>query len=70
MSIYLTIFTVLPFAMTTAAFPLTKVVRPHAVTIAYFLDDDIIIELGISKSELTSKFILNTLIRTRFVPKV
>ena len=41
--------------------------RLHAIGIAYFLDDDIGIQFGISKFELTSKFVLKTLMKIRFI---
>ena len=68
------VFTVLPFGLSTAPFVFTKVVRPlikywrlHAIRIACFLDDGLGIEFGYSKSETSSKFVLNTLINAGFV---
>ena len=68
------VFTVLPFGLSTAPFVFTKVVRPlikywrlHAIRIACFLDDGLGIKFGYSKSETSSKFVLNTLINARFV---
>ena len=61
------VFTVLPFGLSTAPFVFTKVVRPlikywrlHTIRIACFLDDGLGIEFGYSKSETSSKFVLNT----------
>ena len=68
------VFTVLPFGLSTALFVVTKLVRPlikywrlHAIRIACFLDDGLGIEFGYSKSETSSKFVLNTLINAGFV---
>ena len=68
MSIYSTIFTVLPFAISTTTSPFTKMFRLlmkyrrlKALRIAYFLAD-----VGNIKSDLRSKFLLNTPIRIGF----
>ena len=62
------------FGLSTGPFLFTKVLRLlmrywrlHAIGIAYFLDDDIGIQFGISKFELTSKFLLKTLKNIRFI---
>ena len=68
------VFTVLHFGLSTAPFVFTKLVRPlikcwrlHTMKIACFLDDGLGIEFGYSKSETSSKFVLNTLINAGFV---
>ena len=68
------VFNVLPFGLSTAPFVFTKVVRPlikywrlHAIRVVCFLDDSLGIEFGYSKSETSSKFVLNTLINAGFV---
>ena len=64
----------LPFGLSTGPFLFTKRLRLlmrywrlHAIGIAYFLDDDIGIQFGISKFELTSKFVLKALKNNRFI---
>ena len=64
----------LPFSLSTGRFLSTKVLkllmkywRLHVTGMAYFLDDDISIQFGISKFELTSKFVLKTLMKIRFI---
>ena len=68
------VFTVIPFGLSAAPFVFTKMVRPlikywrlHAIRIACFLKNDLGIEFKFSKSETTSKFVLNTLVNAGFV---
>ena len=68
------VLTVLPFGLSAPPFVLTKVFqslikywRLHAIRIACFLDYGLGIEFVCSKSETSSKFVLNTLINAGFV---
>lgn len=63
------VFTVIPFELSAAPFVFTKMVRPlirywrlHAIRIACFFKNGLGIEFEFSKSETTSKFVLNTLV--------
>ena len=68
------VFTVIPFELSAAPFVFTKMVRPlirywrlHAIRIAYFFKNGLGTEFEFSKSETTSKFVLNTLVNAGFV---
>ena len=70
------VLTVLPFALTSALFILTQVVRPlvkywrfNSLKIAGFLNDGIGIEYSYEEAKRKSEFVQETLTKSVFTPK-
>ena len=76
-NIKFSVFTVLPFGLTSAAFIFTKVVRPfvkywrfNSVKITCFFDDGIGIEYNYEEAKRKSEFVQETLTKSGFIPNI
>ena len=76
-NIKFSVFTVLPFGLTSAPFVFTKVVGPlvkywrlNFVIITYFLDDGTSIEYNYEKAKHKSEFVQQTLTKSGFIHKI